>query len=113
MAKMNSRIDFIENKIHIIEDKLSIFEDKLKMMLDMFSLMKQNIDTLHSTIHHTSKTNSSFVKHVYHKDHKDHKKYDLTSSDSESDNEKTELVPPSIQIIKSKDYPIARSRCAI
>jgi NAD-dependent SIR2 family protein deacetylase len=109
MAKMNSRIDFIENKIHIIEDKL-------KMMLDMFSLMKQNIDTLHSTIHHTSKTNSSFVKHVYHKDHKDHKdhkKYDLTSSDSESDNEKTELVPPSIQIIKSKDYPNARSRCAI
>lgn len=130
MAKMNSRVDFIENKIHIIEEKISIFEDKLKMMMDMFSLMKQNIDTLHTAVQHSSsqttkhKIPSNFYRRSYHGE-------PLSPSDSEIDSpmpkatqtmnqlESPRIPPapindiryqPQVQIIKSE---IPRSRCAI
>lgn len=130
MAKMNSRVDFIENKIHIIEEKISIFEDKLKMMMDMFSLMKQNIDTLHTAVQHSTsqQQHSSFMKpklpsNMYRRSYHGEP---LSPSDSEVDSPMSAPAPkfnphnssespevyikPSVQIVKT-DIP--RSRCAI
>lgn len=50
MAKVNTRLDYLE-------DKLSLLEEKIKMISDMFSLMKQNMDNIHlvlasSTVYH-------------------------------------------------------------
>lgn len=111
-TKMNTRVDYLEDKIEMLEQKMAMFDEKLSMIKENMQMMRQLVETVvaihkpHHALPHPRKHGVHAV-HAVHAVHGAHAAPLDEEGSSSSDDGAEEAVPRKQQI-----KPL-RPRCVV